>query len=336
MRVIDLSCAAAQARARMQSSKRATNSRIVRPFRAWLASLLLLTGPVQAASLQTFGPLFDQISADLIITESVFDGSPALKQRLATLVRARAITLDDDLTDPQALDQLVPLLGSDTNYTATLDAAALAARAEVLARHETLGARVAALPPWSRATTARSRYAELANEHAALTNATNAVLISERLTPFVAQLAAVTKYEVRARVMPRPRTRANSLRAIVNDRRFSAAGTGRRSANLFEVTAPSDLYRSVTIRAVDGAGVVHLHLPVLTPLPAHEISNGLASVTHSPDVFATNVVIIAATNGTVFVQTDRREVYGVFTAEGPDLEIRDGRFRVTLPRALRE
>jgi hypothetical protein len=36
----------------------------------------------------------------------------------------------------------------------------------------------------------------------------------------------------------------------------------------------------------------------------------------SSDVFATSVAILTATNGTVFVQSDGREVYGVFTCEG--------------------
>ena len=250
------------------------------------------------------------------------------------LTRARGLVLNAELPDEQALARLVPLLSHDTNYTATLTDAAWAARAPILANYESLGQRVADLPPWSRATLARTRFASLANEHAALTNATNAVVIASLLPPFVAQLNITAKYEVRARLMPRPRTGLNSLRGIVNGRRFISTGVGRNSANLFEVTAPSDFYRAVTIRAVAGAGVIHLNLPVLTEQVRYEIATGLANVTHSPDVFATNVVIMGATNGTLFVQTVRREVYGVFTCEGPGLTVTDGKFRLPLPRAL--
>ena len=204
----------------------------------------------------------------------------------------------------------------------------------MLARHDALGQRVVDLPPWSRATLARNRFASLANEHAALTSTTNAATIARLLPPFVAQLNSASKYEVRARLLPRPRTGLNSLRAIVNGRRFVSTGSGRNSPNHFEVTAPSDFYRAVTVRAVAGAGVIHLSLPVLTEQVRYEIATGLANITFSPDVFATNVLLMTATNGTLFVQTDRREMYGVFTCEGPGFAVKEGKFRLPLPRAM--
>ena len=320
----------------MQFGKRAKFFSNSRHARAWIAGLMLFSATVHAASLHTFGTLFQQLTNDLAFLQQNFDGSPALKQQFAVLTRARGLVLDEDLPDDQALDRLVPLLSPDTNYTAALDTSAFHARDAALARYVALGERVAALPPWSRATTARTRFANLANDRAALTNAPGAVAIADLLPAFVSQLAGVSKYEVRARLMPRPRTRSNSLRAEVNGRRFISTSSGRNSPNFFEVIAPTDFYRALSARAVDGAGVIHLSLPVLTEQIRYEVASGLAAISHSPDVFATNVVILTATNGTVFVQTDRREVYGVFTCDGPGLEIRDGRFRIQLPRALRE
>lgn len=320
----------------MELGKRAKIFFKTRHACALIAVLMLFSPGVHAASLQTFGTLFQQLTNDLAILQQNFDGSPALKQQLAVLTRARGLVLDEDLPDEQALARLVPLLSPDTNYTAVLDASAFYARDATLARYVALGERVAALPPWSRATTARTRFANFANNHAALTNAPDAVAIADLLPSFVTQLANVSKYEVRARLMPRPRTRSNSLRALVNGRRFISTSSGRNSPNFFEVAAPTDFYRAVSARAVDGAGVIHLNLPVLTGQIRYEIASGLAALSHSPDVFATNVVIMTATNGTFFVQTDRREVYGVFTCDGPGLEIKDGRFRIQLPRALRD
>ena len=318
----------------MQSFQRAKTFSIARHVRAWIAALMLLAVAAPAASLQTFGLLYHQLTNELAFLQQNFDGSKDVKQKLAVLTRARGLVLNEELPDEQTLARVVPLLVHDNNYTATLDAAAFAARAAALARHESLGQRVADLPPWSRATTARLRFAYLADEHAALTNATNAAVIAHRLPNFVVQLNSAAKFEVRARLMPRPRTGLNSLRGIVNGRRFISTGDGRNSPNLFTVTAPSDFYRAVTIRAVAGAGVIHLNLPVLTEQVRYEIANGLANVTHSPDVFATNVVIMAATKGTLFVQTDRREVFGVFTCEGPGFAVTDGKFRLPLPRAF--
>jgi hypothetical protein len=320
----------------MELGKRTKNFFKTRHARALIAGLMLLSLGVQAASLQTFGTLFQQLTNDLAFLQQNFDGSPGLKLQIALLTRAHGLVLDEDLPDEQALARLVPLLSHDTNYTIVLDDSAFNTRAAILARYDALGERVAALPPWSRATATRTRFANLANEHAALTNAATAAAVASLLPPFVAQLAAVSKYEVRARLMPRPRTRLNSLFAVVDGRRFTSTRGGRNSPNEFEVTASTDFYRDVTVRAVDGAGVIHLNLPVLTEQIRYEVASGLAAISHSPDVFATNVVIMTATNGTVFVQTDRREVYGVFTCDGPGLQIRDGRFRIQLPRALRE
>ncbi len=320
----------------MEFGRRTTIFSKLSHVRAWIAGWMFFSVAVHAASLQNFGPLFQQLTNDLAFLQQNFDGSTELKQQMAVLTRARGLVLSEDLPDEQALARLVPLLVHDTNYTVALDDSAFNTRAAILARHAALGERVAALPPWSRTTTARTRFAGLANEHAALTNAADAAAISNLLPPFVVQLASVSKYEVRARLMPRPRTRLNSLFGIVNGRRFTSTGGGRNSPNLFEVTAPTEFYRAVTARAVDGAGVIHLSLPVLTEQIRYEVASGLATISYSPDVFATNVVIMTATNGTVFVQTDRGEVYGVFMCDGPGLEIRDGRFRIQLPRALRE
>jgi hypothetical protein len=44
---------------------------------------------------------------------------------------------------------------------------------------------------------------------------------------------------------------------------------------------------------------------------------------------------VSATSGTFFAQRDRNEIYGVFSVAGPSLDVKDGRFRIQLPRALR-
>jgi hypothetical protein len=319
----------------MQFGKRPTVPSLT-SVRALVTGFLLLTLGTQAASLQTFSTLFQQLTNDITIIQQNFDGSTDLKQKLAVLTRARGLVLKEELRDDQVLARLIPLLNHDTNYSTALDTSAVNARATVLARHDLIGTRVADLPPSSRANAARILFTGLADEHAALIGAEHAAAISNLLAPFGSKLESVAALVAQAQIMPRPRTGLNSLRASVNGRRFKSTGNGRNSPNLFEVTAPSDFYRTVTCRGVDGAGVIHISLPVLTEQVRYEIATGLAAISYSPDVFATNAAIITATNGTVFVQSDGREVYGVFTCEGPGLEIKEGRFRVQLPRGLRD
>ena len=307
------------------------------PRHGWVfvLSLFFCTASLHAASLQTFIVVFGQLTNEIAIIQQNFDNSAEQKQRLAVLTRARSTVLDEDLRDEQALARLVSLLGNDGNYTATLTESAANARGTVLARYDLIGTRVADLPPSQRADVVRSRFNSLADERNALANAQQPESISNLLSPFGARVESVARLLPRAEIMPRPRTRLDSVRATVDGRRFLSTASDRNSPNIFEVTAPSPFYRTVMCRAVDGERVIHISLPVVTDQVRYEISQGLASVTYSPDVFATNAVINTATNGTFFVQSVRNEVYGLFSCEGPGFVIKDGKFRIEIPRALR-
>jgi hypothetical protein len=129
---------------------------------------------------------------------------------------------------------------------------------------------------------------------------------------------------------------ANAVRARINGTRFASAGSGGSSPNIIQITAPEPLYREVVCRFVDGARVLQFTLPVVTEQVRYDLGQNLAAVTFTPDVFAPGAVPVSATEGTFFVQSNGREIYGMFTASGPAFEVQDGRFRVTLPRVLRD
>jgi hypothetical protein len=299
-----------------------------------LSSVVFTT---RAASLQTFAVVFGEITNEIASLEASFDNSAAQKQKLATLVRARSVILNPELRDEQTLAALVALLGGNGDYTATLDEAANNARAAVLSDYNLLGLRVANLPPSLRTARVRNRFNELADDAAALGNAQHAAGISALLAPFGRHLQVIGRLAERASRMPVPNIRLNSVRAVVNGHRFVSSGDTARSPNIFQVTAPDPLYREVFCRAVDGSSVMTFSLPVVTEQVRYEVAQGLAVLTYTPDVFPRDVALLVlnATNGTFFVQSDRNEVYGVFSAAGPGLEIRDGRFRIELPRELR-
>lgn len=300
-----------------------------------LVALLLACVTGRAASLQTFADIFHQLTNEIALIQQTFDGSSTQKLRLATISQGRRAILDEELRDEETLARLVSLLKNADDYAGTLGTAATNARSTVLARYDSLALQVADLPPSRRANLAENRFDNLADEHRALANAATASGISQLLSPFGARLQSVANLLPRARVMPRPRVGSNAVRASVNGRRFISASNGRNSPNLFDVTAPDDTYRSVMIRAVDGPSVIHLALPVITGDARYEVAQGLAGVLYTPDVFTTNSVTMSATNGTFFVQSVRNEIYGTFTCAGPGFEIKDGRFRVEIPRRLR-
>ena len=301
-----------------------------------MTSVAVLFMPlVRAASLQTFAPVFNQTTNEIAFLEDHFDNSPAQKEKLARLKDARATVINPELRDDQALAALVKSLGAQMDYTTALDESAIRARASVLNDYDALALRVGDLPPAPRATRAKNQFNSLANDQAALLNAQHASGISSLLAPFGRRLDTTSRLVARAASLPVPAIRLNAVKARVDGHGFASSGDGAHSPNLFEVTAPGGLYLSLACRFVDGSQVINFTLPVVTVEGRYEVAQGLASLTYTPDAFVTNVMTVAATNGTFFVQRDRNEVYGLFSCAGSGFELKDGKFRIELPRALR-
>lgn len=296
---------------------------------------LLVTAASPAASLPVFAVVFGQLTNEIAMIQGSFDNSTAQKQKLATLVRARSVILDPELRDDEALAQLVTLLGNISDYDSTLDESARNARASVTGTYDLLGVRVGDLPPSPRTTSVRNRFDALASDAAALASAHNAGAISALLAPFGRKLESIHQLVERAAIMPVPRLRQNSVRAQVNGRRFVSAGDGAHSSNLFEITAPDALFLTLMCRVVDAERVITFTLPVITEMVRYEVGQGLAALSFTEDVFAPGAVAVNATEGTFFVQTDRDEIFGVFSASGPEFQITNGRFRIKLPQELR-
>jgi len=302
---------------------------------AIFVSLVFLLNGAPAASLQTFAVVFGQLTNEIALIESDFDNSPAQKQKLAALIRARGAILDPELRDEQTLATLVTLLGHNSDYTTTLDESASNARGVVLSEYNSVATRVADLPPSGRTATAKARFANLTSDANALATAQHAAAISVLLAPFGRRLLSIGRVVERAETMPRPNIGLHSVRASVNGRRFASAGDGAHSPNVFDVTAPDPLYRQMSCRAVDREQMITFSLPVVTERVRYEVSQGLASLTYTENIFAANPIALTATGGTFFVQSDRNEIYGVFSAAGPGLDVKEGRFRIQLPRELR-
>src|SRR5215213_8161563 len=120
-----------------------------------------------AASLPVFATVFAQTTNEIASIESNFDNSTEQKQQLATLVRARSVILDPEVSDDVALTKLLNLLGDHADYAAALDEAAIGARASVVGTYDLLGVQLEDLPPSTRATLARNRYQALSSDAAA-------------------------------------------------------------------------------------------------------------------------------------------------------------------------
>ncbi|HEY0552489.1 MAG TPA: hypothetical protein VGF13_23010, partial [Verrucomicrobiae bacterium] len=88
-------------------------------------------------------------------------------------------------------------------------------------------------------------------------------------------------------------------------------------------------------RVVDRDEVINFSLPIITDQVRYDVAQGLATLSYNPAAFETNVTLVA-TNGTFFVQAVEKEIYGIFSCEGPGFAMKEGRFRIEIPRALRE
>jgi hypothetical protein len=297
-----------------------------------LCATVLLVAESAAASLQVFATVYGQVTNDIAVIQSAFDGSSAQKQKLARLILSRDIVLDPLLTDEQALAKLVDVLGPEGDYAPLLDESANNARAAVLSRYAALGARIDLLPPSPKATRVRARYNDLTAAVASLNNAQHAGGISTQLAPFGRQVDSVSALVVKASVMPKPRVGLNAVRASVNGESFTSSSGGAHSPNVFMVISPTQLYREVYCRVVDGARVITFTLPVVTTQARYEVSQGLATLTYTDDVFAPQPETIAATSGTFWVQSTAEEIYGIFSCSAPGLEVKEGKFRIQIPK----
>ncbi len=293
---------------------------------AWVFSQVVMP----AASLVMFAPIFSQVTNDLATVQNSFDGSNAQKQRLALLAEARSAALEPGLRDDQALARFVFVLSGLAEYAENLDQSATNARTEVLASYEALALRVADLPPGLRSSVARGRFQALAADRTALSSAVHATNISTRLTSFGPRMARTGRLVTRAAAMRPSSIPMNAVRATLNGKPFVSTGDGLHSPNIFSVNASTSAYRGVFCRVVDRAKVLTFTLPVVTSLTRYEVAQGLAAAMFVPDIFATNVVTLHATGGTFSVQRDRDEVFGLFSCQGPGLNIKDGRFRIRL------
>ncbi len=306
-------------------------SRVVATF----VALIWLTVSACAGSFPTFSVLFTQITNDIALIEQNFDNSSAQKQTLADLTRVRTAILDPGLREDEVLSKSVQLLDNNLNYAATLDFSAVNARADAFAQYDVLATRVADLPPSSRATAAKDFLNGLAPDKNALANAEHAAAISNQLTPFGRRLETLADLVERAQFMTKPRVGSNAVRVQFDDHRFTSGGNGRHSPNIFEVASPGTGYLVVNCRVVDRDEVINFSLPVLTDQVRYEVAQGLVTLTYNPAVFGTNVTLVA-TNGTFFVQAVEKEIYGMFSCEGAGFAMKEGRFRIEIPRALRE
>jgi hypothetical protein len=291
---------------------------------------------LHAASLQVFAVVYGQVTNDISYIQADFENSPEEKQKLARLVATRSAILNPTLSDAQALAKVVDLLAPETNYAPLVDEVAGNARAALISRYFEAGERIDLLAPSKRTTQARNRYAALAADFASLNNPQHAGGIVTQLTPFSRALDSLEPLIARAAVLPRPNIHGNAVRAIVNGKLFSSSGTGGSSPNLFVVTAPTPLYLEVSCRVVDRERVITFAIPVLTEQKRYDVETSLAALSFTPDVFAVGATPIDAASGTFWVQTVKDEVYGIFSCSGPGLEIKDGRFRIKFPPALRE
>jgi hypothetical protein len=295
-------------------------------------ALWRLATPAHAASLQVFAVVYGQVTNDIAFIEQNFEGSSEQKLKLARLVAARNFILTPEFSDELALVKVIDVLAPEEHYDPLLDEVANNARAALLGRYDATGERLDLLPPSPRTTRARTRFQELTGDLAALNNAQRAAGIAAQLAPFGRALDATDELITRAAVLPRPQVHINGVRANINGKRFSGSGVGGSSPNIFSVTTPNPFYREVTCRVVDRERVITFTIPVLTQQARYDIDTGLVSLSYTPDVFEIGATPINAVSGTFWVQTVKDEIYGVFTASASGLEIKEGRFRIRLPK----
>ncbi len=267
--------------------------------------------------------------------------SPTKKDlaRLHTLVRAAAVLTNPATEDTKALRSLLSLLKTNNfpDYAPMLNEVGTNLVASYNKRFNFAAAIIPELPESKDATLAEKQLKGLTNIVAKLNAADRSSKIAALLGTAENRLEVLLTTMARALVpiFPSDLSR-NTISAKINGINMRVS-RDHATDNIFTVTATETNF-SIYIKAVDGTTssetggrALILSLPnVVNGLVRYPIPDQALAEYHT-GVYSGNETVATAEAGSVFVSTEGNEIFGFFTATGPNLTIIYGRFRLDLP-----
>lgn len=304
---------------------------------ALVCLLLLIAGSwsAQAYNVVLFQPLQTEISQDIAELSALENPTRAERLQLKALQRADKALAKTTLSDGKALRSLNAILGRREAYMPILSNVASNLLLGYNAQYAFTEGLLPELPDTAGAAEAEALFSKCAKQATALNEADTVAKFAARYDGAKSRLDKALDCVVRESIIPFPTELSeNEVRARINGVYFQSSANSGSEVVFSAVQTESGI--QVTLSGLVGSGNgprgIQFSVPnVQIGTYRYEIPSS-ASFTNRTGVYTPNETNVAATEGVIFVGTtsDNAEVYGTFTASGPDFTVTEGRFRITV------
>lgn len=284
-----------------------------------------------------FDALRAQVTNDLAVLIALPTPTKAERALLKALRRGTNTLAKVTVSDGKTLRSMHRILGRQPAYLPALAGIETSLLTGFESEHRFVENLLVELPESPAATAVRAQFLKFAPSAAKLSAAPTLAKFAGLYDATKRKLDDLLFQASQAALVPFPQElTSNSVSARINGPFKVKTSAGASSFNVFQATA-SETNLSVTLQAVFYTASNSVSRGILFSVPnaqpgtfRYAIPTGVVFTNRSgwfPHETETNS---GATNGSIFISTTATEVYGTFSCSGPDFNITDGKFRITL------
>lgn len=298
---------------------------------AWLALGVVSS---HAYSPAHFSAVQTQLHADIAATAMLPAPTRHDRARLRVLQRGSNVLTKVSLADGKTLRSLNSVLGRQEMYFSTLGTIRSNLLTGFNAEQVFVGNLLLELPESPVAALVKAQFQKFSLTGARLNAATNVARFAGLYDGSKRQLDDLLIRANQASLIPFPaELLPNSVSAKINGislRTTSYPGTD----NVFIATT-NGTNLTLTLGGLSNSGTngprgILFSIPNAPPGAVRLAIPDAAVFTNRTGIYQPNQSNVAATNGSIFLNTTATEAYGTFSCSGPGFNITDGRFRITL------
>jgi hypothetical protein len=295
---------------------------------------LALMAPAIASAFTAihFTGLQSQINNDIATLSALENRTREQRNLLRCLNRASDVLAKTSVSDGKTLRGLNSILGRDSAYIPPLTSVASNLLLTFNSEYAFVGTLLVELPPSPAAAAVAARYNALAPHVEKLNAAPNIAKFSALYDAAKSRLDAVFAEANQALIVPFPSDiSTNSVKAKIDGISFSAS-SGSSSENGFNAIL-TETNIIVALNAVNSTRGIYFSVPNAQSGTFRYVIPQAATFTNVTgiDYFHPGAeTLTGATEGVIFISSTPTEVYGIFSCSGPNFNVTDGRFRITI------
>lgn len=298
---------------------------------AWLALGVVSS---HAYSPAHFSAVQTQLHADIAATAMLPAPTRHDRARLRVLQRGSNVLTKVSLADGKTLRSLNSVLGRQEMYFSTLGTIRSNLLTGFNAEQVFVGNLLLELPESPVAALVKAQFQKFSLTGARLNAATNVARFAGLYDGSKRQLDDLLIRANQASLIPFPaELLPNSVSAKING--ISLRTTSYPGTDIVFIATTSGTNLTLTLGGLSNSGTngprgILFSIPNAPPGAVRLAIPDAAVFTNRTGIYQPNQSNVAATNGSIFLNTTATEAYGTFSCSGPGFNITDGRFRITL------